>query len=256
MPRACRRRPPDIGSARRQAPGWRRTSSSTSAAIHRLRADLPGALHDVGAVLGEEHHLVRDRTKPRVEVGVLPPARHAEQHAPTEQLPPAARSARAAPCRRRAACRPCRRRSAGCRAADRRSAGRHAVIAPATAFAALWPGMPDTPPPRRAPAPARVSPAYRVSHPPGADLVGALGPRPAQRPVEDVAAGQAQVCFQVERGVHLDARLTVAVATSNGSIGSPRTESSERKVAARASARARVVVLRGTTAPAGAGRTP
>src|SRR6185436_16285928 len=47
---------------------------------------------------------------------------------------------------------------------------------------------------------------------PGADLGLALGPRPLQRPVEDVAAGQPQIGLEVERRTGLEAQATVAVA--------------------------------------------
>ena len=52
----------------------------------RPRTDLARAPHDVGAVLGEEEHLLGDSGEARVEVGVLTPAGHAEQHASVEQL--------------------------------------------------------------------------------------------------------------------------------------------------------------------------
>ena len=59
---------------------------------------------------------------------------------------------------------------------------------PSTARAALWPGIPLTPPPRRAPAPHSHTFACSVSTPQRADLVVGLGERPGQVAVEDVAA--------------------------------------------------------------------
>ena len=71
--------------------------------------------------------------------------------------------------------------------------------------------MPLTPPPRRAPAPHTVTFGCTVSTPQVPTSSGRSRPRPLQRPVEDVAARQAEVPLEVGRRPHLDAGVAVGV---------------------------------------------
>ena len=100
---------------------------------------------------------------------------------------------------------------------------------PRIAIAALRPGMPLTPPPRRAPAPPRWTLAIAVSVPQRAGLGLVLGERPREVAVEDVAARERQLVLEVERRLGLQARLAVRARAA----GSPR---SARRAPSRASA--------------------
>ena len=115
--------------------------------------------------------------------------------------------------------------------------------------------MPLTPPPRRAPAPQIQTLGRAVSTPQRADLLVALGERPGQVAVEDVAAGHAQLGLELDRGAGLQAWLAVGPVSRQSSIGSARTELIDASVAATAAALGRLVVGARTAAPACAGRT-
>ena len=73
------------------------------------------------------------------------------------------------------------------------------------AMAALRPGIAETPPPRRAPAPQTKTLGWRGLDAPAADVLRALGERPLQVAMEDVAARHAEVGLDLERAHHLDA---------------------------------------------------
>jgi hypothetical protein len=79
-------------------------------------------------------------------------------------------------------------------------------------MAALWPGMPLTPPPRRAPGAAQQDRGIVGLDAPPAGVLGLLGERPAEVAVEDVPRGQAQLALEVERRADLDARRPVGRA--------------------------------------------
>ena len=81
-----------------------------------------------------------------------------------------------------------------------------------TAIAALWPGMPLTPPPRRAPAPHSSTLRVGGLDAPAARGVVVLRVGPRQVAVEDVAAGQRQLGLELERRARLQARLAVGRA--------------------------------------------
>ena len=93
----------------------------------------------------------------------------------------------------------------------RRATGRRAR-------AALWPGMPLTAPPRRAPAPHSHTLRPRGLDAPAAHVGLVLGERPRQVAVEDVAARQAQLGLELDRRVRLQARRAVG----RRAAGSPR----------------------------------
>ena len=104
-----------------------------------------------------------------------------------------------------------------------------------TDCAALCPGMPLTPPPRRAPAPASAASVVGRLDAPGAHLVVVLGPGPLQRAVEDVAAGQADGPPRGRPGCGPRCTGAVGVAEQHRPRWArPSTESSESQGARRA----------------------
>ena len=122
---------------------------------------------------------------------------------------------------------------------------------PRAAIAALRPGIADTPPPRRAPAPHTNTLACAVSTPQRPRRRRRLGERPLQVAVEDVAAGHAEAGLDLERAHHLDAvRVEQAVLDRLGEHAVERAQ--DRRRAPRP---ARRRGRRGTAGPACAART-
>ena len=107
-------------------------------------------------------------------------------------------------------------------------------------MAALWPGIPLTPPPRLAPAPHSRIAGCSVSTPQRPDLALVLGERPREITVEDVPAGHSQLLLEIHGAVHLQAGPPVRCERAGtSSSGSASTLSSERIVASSAASRAR-----------------
>src|SRR5450631_1900919 len=66
--------------------------------------------------------------------------------------------------------------------------------------------------PASCPGPTDQQPLVGSLDSPGTDVGPSLGPRPLQRTVEDVAAGQSEIELQVDGGPCLKAEITVPVA--------------------------------------------
>ena len=137
---------------------------------------------------------------------------------------------------------PVRRAAVSCGAAPR-----------APPCAALWPGIPLTPPPRRAPAPHSQTFAGRSRRPsvPASRVV--LGERPLQVAVEDVAAGQRRARARGRAGVFASMHGTPSGVAQQAVLDRLGEDACRASASVAADARgpcARVVVARRTAARA------